>query len=40
MCPQIVLEESYTEKCDIWTMGVIYYELLFGNLPGKGRDDK
>jgi calcium-dependent protein kinase len=40
MSPQIVLEEKYTEKCDIWSIGVIYYELLFNNFPGKGDSDE
>lgn len=39
MCPQIVFEKKYTAKCDVWSMGIIYYELLFGNLPGRGDDD-
>jgi serine/threonine-protein kinase ULK/ATG1 len=39
MCPQIVFEKDYTSKCDIWTMAIIYYELLFGNIPGRGKDD-
>lgn len=21
-------------------MGIIYYELLFGNIPGRGKDDE
>jgi serine/threonine protein kinase len=40
MNPQIVLQQKYTHKCDIWTIAIIYYELLFGNIPGRGRDDQ
>ena len=40
MNPQIILNQPYTNKCDVWTMAVIYYEILFGNLPGKGNNDK
>jgi len=29
----------YTDKCDVWTMAIIYYEMLFGDIPGRGRDD-
>jgi len=23
----------------VWTLAIIYYELLFGNIPGRGKDD-
>lgn len=31
--PQIILEEEYTTKTDIWSIGVIFYELCCGKLP-------
>ncbi len=33
MAPQILERKSYTKKCDIWSLGVIFYELIFGRLP-------
>lgn len=36
MAPQILKRESYTPKCDVWSVGVIYYEMLFGRLPWTG----
>lgn len=33
MSPQIVDEKRYTYKTDIWSLGVIYYELLTGKYP-------
>jgi serine/threonine protein kinase len=36
----MVLGNYYTEKLDIWSLGTIYYELLFGNIPGVGKTDK
>ena len=33
MAPQILKKSSYTTKCDIWSAGIIFYELLVGRLP-------
>lgn len=33
MSPQIVEDQRYTYKTDIWSLGVIYYELLTGKYP-------
>ncbi len=36
MSPQIVEDINYTYKTDIWSLGVIYYELLTGKYPFNG----
>ncbi|CAD8046596.1 unnamed protein product [Paramecium primaurelia] len=33
MSPQILKRQSYTSKCDIWSLGLILYELLYGITP-------
>lgn len=36
MSPQLLKSERYTSKCDIWAIGVLTYELLYGKLPWTG----
>ncbi len=33
MAPQILKNQKYSSKCDIWSLGVIFYQLIFGILP-------
>ncbi|CAD8047842.1 unnamed protein product [Paramecium primaurelia] len=33
MAPQVILRQPYTSKCDIWSLGMILYELLFQKPP-------
>ena len=37
MAPEIVQEENYTEKVDVWSLGVITYILLSGRPPFFGK---
>ena len=38
MAPE-VLAGNYTEKCDIWSIGVITFMLLTGRNPFPGKDN-
>ena len=33
MAPEILAGKDYTNKADIWSIGVCFYELLFGKNP-------
>lgn len=33
MAPQILLQTKYTAKSDLWSVGLIYYQLLHGQTP-------
>jgi Serine/threonine protein kinase len=36
MAPQILNDEEYSVKCDIWSAGVLAYQLIVGKLPWNG----
>lgn len=33
MAPEILRREKYNEKCDVWSVGVIIYQMAFGKAP-------
>lgn len=39
MSPQVVFKKYYTSKADIWSLGIIFYEILFGYTPWACRDE-
>ena len=39
MAPEIIKRQSYGHKVDIWSMGVLLYEMLHGYAPFTGQND-
>ena len=33
ICPEIISREAYTDKLDLWTIGILTYELAAGKAP-------
>ena len=33
MAPEVMSNDYYDSKCDVWSLGVIMYFLLSGELP-------
>ena len=39
MAPEILKNEKYNDKCDLWSLGVIIYLLFFKNYPVHGQTE-
>ena len=39
MAPEILNEEEYNSKCDLWSLGVIIYQLFFKEYPFNGNTE-
>lgn len=39
MSPQIILGEPYTIKCDVWSLAVVFYKMLYNLYPWKGTEN-
>ena len=40
MAPEILNDEDYTDKCDLWSLGIIIYQLYTKDFPYKGNVEK
>lgn len=37
MAPEVMQTLPYDFKADLWSIGIVYYQLLFGNFPFEAR---
>ena len=40
MSPELVRSQAYTEKVDVWSLGIVTYQLLSGRTPFESRSLK
>lgn len=40
MAPQILAKEKFSSKCDIWSLGVTIFEILYGRPPYNAKNPK
>jgi serine/threonine protein kinase len=40
MAPEIIKRDGYREKADVWSLGILLYEMLHGYAPYHGRKDQ
>ena len=36
MAPEILmgdLASNYNDKCDIWSIGIVFYQMIYGDVP-------
>ena len=38
MAPEIMKSQKYDYKSDLWSVGIIFYEMLVGNTPFKSKN--
>ncbi len=39
MAPEMLMKQGYTNSIDYWSLGVVFYELIFGKRPFRGKNN-
>lgn len=39
MAPEVHKGDKYGLKADLWSLGVVYYQLIYGYYPYEGRSE-
>ena len=39
MSPEVYEGKKYNSKCDVWAVGLIFYEMIYKTLPWYGDDE-
>ena len=39
MAPEINIKQGYNSYCDMWSLGVIFYEMMYGKTPWSGNSE-
>lgn len=37
MAPEVVIKRSFNEKADLWSLGIILFEMIAGTVPFRGQ---
>lgn len=40
MCPQSLVKNQYSSKSDVWSIGSLYFEMIFGRTPWSAESEK
>lgn len=39
MAPQVLSRKQYKSVSDLWSLGVVLHEMIYNDVPWKGRDE-